>query len=187
MTFKIAFRFDPASLLPSLPQTKFAEAFEESIKISSERFNVLILVVWKIKKLLNIGSKKRLRIVVSEAQEFVKNIIREKKHELREKASLDSIDLLSRFFSSCHLDENFVNDIVISFILVGRDTTSLALTWYLWLLPKNLHVETGVLKEVKEKSEAPVNNKVKDMAYTHASLCESMWLYLTVSADTKEQ
>ncbi|KAE7997764.1 hypothetical protein FH972_002368 [Carpinus fangiana] len=127
---KIAFGFDSAYLLPSLPQTNFAKAFEESVTISSERFNAAIPfpIVWKIKKLLNIGSEKRLRIAISEVREFAKNIIREKKHELREKASLDSVDLLSRFLSSGHSDENFVTDIVISFILAGRDTTSTALT-----------------------------------------------------------
>jgi cytochrome P450 len=183
---KIAFGFDPAYLLPSLPQTKFAQAFEESVKISSERLGALIPLVWKIKKLLNIGSEKRLRIAVSEVQEFSRNIVREKKHELREKASLDSVDLLSRFLSSGHSDEKFVTDIVISFILAGRDTTSSALTWYLWLLSRNPHVESEVLKEIKEKSEAPVFDEVKDMTYTHASLCESMRLYPPVAAGSKE-
>jgi cytochrome P450 len=185
---KIAFGFDPAYLLPSLPQTNFAKAFEESVTISSERFNAAIPfpIVWKIKKLLNIGSEKRLRIAISEVREFAKNIIREKKHELREKASLDSFYLLSRFLSSGHSDENFVTDIVISFILAGRDTTSAALTWYFWLLSKNPHVESEVLKEIKEKSETPVYDEVKDMVYTHASLCESMRLYPPVAADSKE-
>ncbi|XP_059433415.1 cytochrome P450 94A1-like [Corylus avellana] len=183
---KIAFGFDPAYLLPTLPQAKFAQAFEDGVKISSDRLNELIPGVWKIKKLLNIGSEKRLKIAVSEVQEFAKNIIKEKKHELREKASLDSVDLLSRFLSSGHSDENFVTDIVISFILAGRDTTSAALTWYLWLLSKNPRVESEVLKEIKEKSEAPVFEEVKDMVYTHASLCECLRLYPPVATDTKE-
>jgi cytochrome P450 len=183
---QIAFGFDPTYLLPSLPQTKFAQAFEESAKISSERLDALIPVVWKIKKVLNIGSEKRLRIALSEVQEFAKNIIREKKHEYKENASLDSVDLLSRFLSSNQSNETFVMDIVISFILAGRDTTSSALTWYLWLLSKNPHVESEVLKEIKKKSKAPIYDEVKDMVYTHASLCESMRLYPPVPSDTKE-
>jgi cytochrome P450 len=183
---QIAFGFDPTYLLPSLPQTKFAQAFEESAKISSERLDALIPVVWKIKKVLNIGSEKRLRIALSEVQEFAKNIIREKKHEYKENASLDSVDLLSRFLSSNQSNETFVMDIVISFILAGRDTTSSALTWYLWLLSKNPHVESEVLKEIQKKSKAPIYDEVKDMVYTHASLCESMRLYPPVPSDTKE-
>ncbi|XP_059432448.1 cytochrome P450 94A2-like [Corylus avellana] len=34
---EIAFGFDPAYLLPSLPQTKFAQAFEDSVQISGDR------------------------------------------------------------------------------------------------------------------------------------------------------
>ncbi|XP_059451335.1 cytochrome P450 94A1-like [Corylus avellana] len=183
---QIAFGFDAAYLLPSLPQTKFAQAFEECVKISSDRFDAIIPAMWKIKKLLNIGSEKRMRIAVSVIKEFAENIIRKKKKELKEKASLDSVDLLSRFLWSGHSDENFVTDIVISFLLAGRDTTSSALTWYLWLLSKNPHVESEVLKEIKEKSKAPVYEEVKDMVYTHASLCESMRLYPPVSEDAKE-
>jgi cytochrome P450 len=183
---QIAFGFDPAYLLPSLPQTKFAQAFEESVKISSERFDEVIPAIWKIKKLLNIGSEKRMRIAISVVKEFAKNIIRKKKQELKDKASLDYVDLLSRFLCSGHSDENFVIDMVISFILAGRDTTSSALTWYLWLLSKNPHVEFEVLKEIKEKSEAPIYEEVKDMVYTHASLCESMRLYPPVPEDAKE-
>ena len=186
---KIAFGFDPAYLLPSLPQAKFALAFEDSVRISSGRFNELFPFIWKIKRLLNIGSEKRLRMANSEVRDFAMNIIREKKQELElgEKASLDSVDdLLSRFLSSGHSDENFVTDIVISFILAGRDTTSAALTWYFWLLSKNPHIQSEIVKEIKEKSEAPVYDEVKDMVYTHASLCESMRLYPPVPMDTKE-
>jgi cytochrome P450 len=183
---QIAFGFDPAYLLPSLPQTKFAKAFEESVQISIDRFNEVIPAIWKIKKLLNIGSEKRMRIAISVVREFAKNIIRKKKQELKGKASLDSVDLLSRFLCIGHSDENFVTDMVISFILAGRDTTSSALTWYLWLLSKNPNVESEVLKEIKAKSEALIYEEVKDMVYTHASLCESMRLYPPVSQNVKE-
>ena len=71
-------------------------------------------------------------MAASKVRYFAMNIIREKKQELGEKANLDFVDnLLSRFLSSEHSNENFVTDIMISFILAGRDTTSAALTWYL--------------------------------------------------------
>nr|POE61390.1 cytochrome p450 94a1 [Quercus suber] len=182
----IAFGFDPAYLLPSLPQTKLDLAFENGIKCSSERGNTLFPGVWKIKKLLNIGSEKRLKIAISEIRGFAMTIIKEKKQELREKESLDSVDLLSRLLNSGHLDENFVIDFVISFMLAGRDTSSAALTWFFWVLSKNPEIESEILKEIKEKSEGPVYDEVKDMVYTHASLCESMRLYPPVALDAKE-
>ncbi|XP_019444465.1 PREDICTED: cytochrome P450 94A1-like [Lupinus angustifolius] len=184
---KIAFGFDPEYLTPSLKASNFAKAFEEANIISTKRFREPLPIVWKIKRKLNIGSEKRLRIAVSEVQEFARKIVREKKKELEEKASLDSVDMLSRFLSSGHSDEDFVMDIVISFILAGKDTTSAALTWFFWLLSKNPRVEKEIIKEIREKSEGvTVYEEVKDMVYTHAALSESMRLYPPVPMDGKE-
>ncbi|KAL3531254.1 hypothetical protein ACH5RR_010576 [Cinchona calisaya] len=180
---KIAFGYDPAYLLSSLPEAKFAVAFEDATRISSQRFNSPVPLVWKIKRALNIGSERKLREAVGEVREFAKEIIKEKKQELKENHPLTR---LSRFLSSGHSDENFVTDIVISFILAGRDSTSAALTWFFWLVFGNPEVEKKILEEIKEKSESPVNDEVKDMIYIHASLCETMRLYPPVPTDTKE-
>lgn len=132
---KIAFGYDPEYLSPSLGQSKFAKAFDDATEISSRRSSSYALpLMWKIQKILNIGSERRLREAVSEVREFAKNLVREKKRELSEGASFESADMLSRFLSSGHSDEDFVTDIVISFILAGKDTTSAALTWFFWLL-----------------------------------------------------
>ncbi|KAL9331835.1 hypothetical protein ACSQ67_001445 [Phaseolus vulgaris] len=153
---KIAFGFDAEYLTPSVERSKFAVAYEEATEISSKRFRELSPLVWKVKRALNIGSEKRLRMAVRVVHEFAKNIVREKKKELKEKEVLESVDMLSRFLSSGHSDEDFVTDIVISFILAGKDTTSAALTWFFWLLSKNPRVEKEIVKEIMEKSEAPV-------------------------------
>ncbi|KAB2075456.1 hypothetical protein ES319_A07G222200v1 [Gossypium barbadense] len=182
---KIAFGHDPACLLPSLPQTEFADAFEVATQLSSERFRAPILIFWKIKRFFNVGSEKCLKIAISRVRDFAKKIVREKKQELAGKSSLESVDLLSRFLNSGHSDEDFATDIVISFILSGRDTTSAALTWFFWLIYKHPEVENEILKEIKEKSDMPVYEEVKDMVYVHASLCESMRLYPPVPTDGK--
>ncbi|KAE8730645.1 Cytochrome P450 94A2 [Hibiscus syriacus] len=182
---KIAFGFDPACLSPSLPSAEFAEAFEDATNISSRRFRALFSLSWKIKRFFDVGSEKRLRIAVARVRDFAMKLVREKKQELADKSSLESVDLLSRFLSSGHTDENFATDIVISFILAGRDTTSAALTWFFWLLSKNPEVETEILKEIKGKSDIPVFEEVKDMVYTHACLCETMRLYPPVPVDGK--
>ncbi|QHO23165.1 hypothetical protein HN51_046930 [Arachis hypogaea] len=186
---KIAFGYDPEYLLPSLPTTTFAKAFDDATRISSERFNSAVPLVWKIKKILNIGSENRLRTAVSEVRGLAKKIVEEKKRELEEKKTLQSVDLLSRFLVSGQNDESFVTDIVISFILAGRDTTSAALTWFFWLLASHPHVEEEVVSEIIQKNHvdgSSVYEELKDMVYTHAALCESMRLYPPVPVDTKE-
>ncbi|KAK8650735.1 hypothetical protein V6N13_140362 [Hibiscus sabdariffa] len=182
---KIAFGYDPACLLPSLPPTQFADAFEEATRLSADRFRAPLSIHWRIERFLNIGSERKLKTAISRVRDFSEKVVREKKQELADNSSLKSVDLLSRFLSSGHSDENFVTDIVISFILAGRDTTSAALTWFFWLIYKHPEVEKEILKEIKEKSDMPVYEEVKDMVYIHASLCESMRLYPPVPTDGK--
>ncbi|KAF5958652.1 hypothetical protein HYC85_005877 [Camellia sinensis] len=47
-------------------------------------------------------------------------------------------------------------------------------------------VETEILKEINEKSEAPIYKEVKDMVYTHVSLSETMRLYPPIPIDGKQ-
>ncbi|KAA8543341.1 hypothetical protein F0562_021164 [Nyssa sinensis] len=139
--------------------TKSLRKFIETV-VDTEVSDRLLPILFRRRRKQN-RSEKRLRVAVNEVREFAKQIIKEKIEELNEKSSLESVDLLSRFLSSGHSDENFVTDIVISFILAGRDTTSAALTWYFWLVSGNPAVEDEILREIREKSEAPVYDEVK--------------------------
>ncbi|MCL7028960.1 hypothetical protein MKW94_006394 [Papaver nudicaule] len=186
---KIAFGFDPEYLSPSLQEAEFATAFEEATKLSGERLSSVIPNSWRIKKYLNIGSERNLKIANSKIQEFAKQIVRKKKQDLKEKSSssLQVSDLLSRFINyDDHLEEDWLVDIVISFILAGRDTTSAALTWFFWLISLNPKVEEEILKEINGIPEQPVYSDIKEMTYTHAALCESMRLYPPVPTDSKQ-
>ncbi|KAF9608128.1 hypothetical protein IFM89_007514 [Coptis chinensis] len=76
---KIAFGFDPEYLSPSLPQPAFAAAFEDAVRISSERFGYIFPATWKLKRALNLGSEKQLKQAISQTREFAQNIVKEKK------------------------------------------------------------------------------------------------------------
>ncbi|KAI3829738.1 hypothetical protein L1987_03866 [Smallanthus sonchifolius] len=182
---RITFDYDPACLTPSLPHATFAVAFDDAIRISSERFRSITPLLWKMKRFLNIGSEKRLKEAVLEIRKFAIKILNEKKQEFTDKSMIQSADMLSRFVSSGHSDANFLMDVIISFIFAGRDTTSAALTWFFWLLYKNPAVESEIVKEINGKSDSAVYDEVKEMVYTHASLCESMRLYPPVPVDGK--
>ncbi|KAI3880483.1 hypothetical protein MKX03_001691 [Papaver bracteatum] len=181
---KISFGYEPNYLSISLEKTEFSVAFEDATRIISERIGHIIHLVWKLKRFLDIGSEKRLKQAAATIRESARNIVRQKKHELKEKSSLQTSDLLSRFVKDDVLDEDFVIDIVISFILA--DTTSAALTWFFWLVSCNPRVENEILKEINQTAEEPSYDNVKDMVYIHASLCESMRLYPPVPLDSKE-
>jgi len=57
---QVGFSHDPEYLLPSLPEKPLIDAFETAIKISMRRFTCPS-ILWKAKKLLNIGSEENLR------------------------------------------------------------------------------------------------------------------------------
>ncbi|WOL11709.1 hypothetical protein Cni_G20473 [Canna indica] len=48
------------------------------------------------------------------------------------------------------LSEKFLRDIYVNFILAGRDTSSVALVWFFWLLNKHPEVEENILAEIKK-------------------------------------
>ncbi|EYU18593.1 hypothetical protein MIMGU_mgv1a0268911mg, partial [Erythranthe guttata] len=103
-------------------------------------------------------------------------------------------DLLSRFIRNPRNNSpQFLRDIVINFILAGRDTTSSALSWFFWLLSSKPLVEQKILKELeftrkknnKSLGESYGFDELREMHYLHASISEAMRLYPPVPIDTK--
>ena len=160
----------------------FGVAFKDAATVVGDRFRYFIPKLWKIKRFLNVGSEKRLREAISKVDDFAFNIIRSRK---KEKNTSAHDDLLSRFMQSEENSDRFLRDVIISFILAGRDTTSSALTWFFWNLSRRPDVEGKILEEIRAVRE---RNKVerdkpfgfedlKEMNYLHAALSESMRLY----------
>lgn len=91
-------------------------------------------------------------------------------------------------------DEEVIRDMVISFIMAGRDTTSSAMTWFFWLLHSrcnNSH-NNNIEDEIVKETESNANYKgeldyesLKNLNLLKACLCESMRLYPPVAWDSK--
>ncbi|MCL7035709.1 hypothetical protein MKW94_029256 [Papaver nudicaule] len=170
---KISFGFDPAYLSPSLDRTEFATAFDDATRLSTRRFGYVLPF-------------KKLRQAILTVRESARKLVKKKQQELKKKSSVEATDLLSRFIRDDDLDDDFVIDIVISFILAGQDSTSAALTWFFWLVSCHPNVERGILEEIDEISDQPGYEDAKEMVYIHAALSESMRLYPPVPNDSKQ-
>ncbi|KAJ0977987.1 hypothetical protein J5N97_013461 [Dioscorea zingiberensis] len=191
---KVAFNEDPACLseaaenVPRL-STEFAQSFRDAAELSSGRFRYALPWFWMLKRLLNLGSERRLKESIATVHEFAERIIR-----LRRKEKKSGDDLLSRFMAEGKNTDELLRDIVISFILAGRDTTSSALTWFFWLLSSNPDVEQRILQEIREvrarrglgdiKTEAFDLEELREMHYIHAAISEAMRLYPPVPVNT---
>lgn len=199
----IAFGVDPGCLRPGLPEIPFAKAFEAATEATILRF-VMPTLVWKVMRHLNLGSEKKLKDSIIGVDNFADEVIRTRKKEILSQADdkKQRSDLLTIFMG--HKDEQgeafsdkFLRDICVNFILAGRDTSSVALSWFFWLLDRNPTVEEKILREicqiVKERQDGSESEdlifkpeEVKKMEYLHAAISEALRLYPSVPVDHKE-
>ncbi|XP_031284987.1 cytochrome P450 94A1-like [Pistacia vera] len=189
---KVAFNVDPGCLGgDGTARSEFMRAFEDAATLSASRFLSVFAFIWRIKRLFNIGSERVLRKSISEVHEFANDIIRSRTEA---KAKNMDEDLLSRFIGSDnHYSPEFLRDIVISFILAGRDTTSSALSSFFWVLSTRPDVQQKILKElesIRSRNGKSIGNvysydELREMHYLHATISEAMRLYPPVPIDTK--
>ncbi|XP_042057618.1 cytochrome P450 94C1-like [Salvia splendens] len=175
---RISFGLDPAQLDLSLPLSDFIASFDLASKLSAERAMATSPIVWKAKRFFNIGSERRLRRAIGTIHAVARDFIRER----RKLGFSDGKDLLSRFMCSVGDDEEFLVDIIVSFLLAGRDTVASALTSFFWLVARHPEVEAAILEEAIGVDSA---DQVRELHYLHAVVFESMRLYPPIQFDSK--
>lgn len=204
-----AFGVDPGCMSIGLPDVPFAKAFEEATESTLCRF-MMPPFLWKGLKFLDLGCEKRLKYSAKIVHDFAEKTVQERKKELaqHENINLDEkCDLLSRLINlekggkNGYFSDKLLEDFCISFILAGRDTSSVGLAWFFWLVSLNPQVENNILQEIhdiislREKNmEKEVKNsnivftteELQKMVYLQAALSESLRLYPPVPFDFKE-
>ncbi|CAL4896889.1 unnamed protein product [Urochloa decumbens] len=186
---KISFGLDPGCLEREMPMSKLAAAFDAATRLCAMRGAAASPLLWKAKRLLNVGSERELRNAIKLVDELAAAMIRER----RKLGVANSHDLLSRFMASAGedaVDDKYLRDIVVSFLLAGRDTVSSALTTLFMLLSKNPAVAAAMRAEAganggDASSAAATYEHLKGLHYTHAVLYENMRMFPPVQFDSK--
>ncbi|XP_022743168.1 cytochrome P450 86B1-like [Durio zibethinus] len=202
----IAFGVDPGCLRPGLPEIPFARAFEDATEATVLRF-VTPTCIWKATRYLDLGTEKKLKRSIKGVDQFAEEVIRTRKKELslQGEEKNQRSDLLTVFMrlkdeQGKPFSDKFLRDICVNFILAGRDTSSVALSWFFWLLEKNPTVEEQILAEIcriiserEEMKNGEVRSplifraeEIKKMDYLQAALSEALRLYPSVPVDHKE-
>ncbi|CAL9165631.1 cytochrome P450 86B1-like [Musa acuminata AAA Group] len=198
----IALGTDPGCLRPGLPEIPFAKAFEDATEATTMRF-IMPTGVWKALRYLDLGSERWLRRSIEVVDEFAYEVIRARREELSssEQTRTARSDLLTVFTKLTDEDgrpysDKFLRDVCVNFILAGRDTSSVALAWFFWLLNRHPKVEQSILSEIRSITEERGGEadgelvfkpeQVKRMDYLHAALSEALRLYPSVPMDHKE-
>uniref|UniRef100_A0A7C9E1Z0 Unspecific monooxygenase n=1 Tax=Opuntia streptacantha TaxID=393608 RepID=A0A7C9E1Z0_OPUST len=194
---KVSLGSDPNCLDLSAPIPPLIKAFDSAAAISAMRATSPVYLIWKLKRALNIGSEQQLKQSINTVHSVVQDIIDDKQKALAE-GQAPNEDLLSRFLSAGH-DRQLARDMVVSFIMAGRDTTAAAMTWLFYLLSavdptarEEIRAELAwAATHVDDSSHGPCPGQLgyealrKDMKYLQACLCETMRLYPPVAWDSK--
>ncbi|KAI8336321.1 cytochrome P450 [Chlamydoabsidia padenii] len=126
---------------------------------------------------------------------FAYEVIKKRRQELADGANYG--DLLSRFMSAKNekgelLNDRELRDVVLNFVIAGRDTTAQALSWTFYSLVTHPQVEEKLVAEVKEHITNEVENdpvklyeEIKQMKYANAVLHETLRLYPSVPNNQK--
>ncbi|CAD5193011.1 unnamed protein product [Musa acuminata subsp. malaccensis] len=170
---------------------RFFHAFDEATRLSVDRAMQPFTLVWRIKKWLDIGTERQLRESMEIVHGFVDRCVRSSRDP-----QSGGHDFLSRFALGSANSDEYLRDILISFVLAGRDTTPSALTWFFWALSSRPDVVDKIRDEVKQirsrqregniGEESFTLEELRDMNYLHAAISESLRLYPPVPLVVRE-
>lgn len=174
-------------------QHEFALAFDEAQALCHSR---VIDPTFRIKRFFQLTkSERRISACLKTMNNFTDKVIQSKRRTSEEGGKLGP-DLISRYLETSQKNNEVpptnkeLRDIVMNFVLAGRDTTACALSWTFYELSKKPQVVDNIIEEVNsvcglgEDAEYTYENMGK-LTYTHAVVMEALRLHPSVPGDAK--
>ncbi|XP_040999452.1 cytochrome P450 704C1-like [Juglans microcarpa x Juglans regia] len=196
--FQVAFGIELDSMCGSNEEGRnFSNAFDDSSSMTLFRY---VDIFWRIKKFLNIGSEATLKKSTKIVNDFVFKLIHNKIEQMKnskDESSIKREDILSRFLRVTENDPTYLRDIILNFIIAGKDTTAATIAWFIYMLCKHPAVQEKIVKEVKEATTnkdisnyadfaaAISEEALEKMNFLHAAITETLRLYPAVPVDAK--
>ncbi|GFQ02559.1 cytochrome p450 704b1 [Phtheirospermum japonicum] len=200
---KVGFGVEIGTLAPNLPHNEFANAFDTANVTVTLRF---IDPLWKLKKFFNIGTEALLDQNIRTVDNFTYSVIKRRKAEIEQGNgnNKDEKDILSRFIELSkdpdnNMTDKSLRDVVLNFVIAGRDTTATTLSWAIYMIMSHDDVAEKLYSELKsfEKDRAKeegvslIDHHDEDqesfdqLYYLHAVITETLRLYPAVPQDPK--
>ncbi|KAG8363380.1 hypothetical protein BUALT_Bualt19G0016300 [Buddleja alternifolia] len=196
---RVAFGVELDSMCGSNEEgSKFSRAFDGASEMTCWRY---VDIFWKIKKAFNVGSEAKLKKNIRVVDEFVYKLIHNKTEQMLKPQDdcihLKKEDILSRFLQLSKADPKYLRDIILNFVMAGKDTTATTLSWFFYMLCKHSNVQENAVQEIKEATASNRTTNFSDFAaslseealekmhYLHAALTETLRLYPPVPVNPK--
>jgi fatty acid omega-hydroxylase len=191
----LTFGKDPETLSLDLSDNPFAMAFDTATESTLQRL-LYPGFLWRFGKIFSIGAERRLKESLKVVENYMNDAITARKES-------PSDDLLSRFMNKHDVDGkpfsmSVLQRIALNFVLAGRDTSSVALSWFFWLVMHYPEVEDKIVKEIstvlndtrgadhrKWVQEPLVFDEADRLVYLKAALAETLRLFPSVPEDFK--
>lgn len=175
----IGFGVDLKTLLQPNP---VGSAFDQSLEILREN------MIWKphYLKLSQYASILRpdLRRALDILNEYAAQLIKERRQD---PLVSQKTDVLSIYITHTDEDDTKLRDVIMSFLIAGRDTTGQTLQWLFYLLSQNPQVEEKLLAELETVlgGREPTFVDLKSMKYLDFCIKETLRLYPPVPYNGK--
>ncbi|CAM6086480.1 unnamed protein product [Calypogeia fissa] len=182
---KVGFGVDIGCLpwqLP-LPENSFARAFDSASETVSHRF---VDPLWKLKRFFKVGYEAGLEANIEVIDSFTFGVIAQRKLEIaaaREEQATGvaleepKLDIITRFLKLAEdgkngVDCKLIRDICLNFVIAGRDSTAVTLSWLVYSLIQKPEIAAKLHEELRSfeaKNQSLVNSEehspVDDAAY----------------------
>ena len=100
-------------------------------------------------------------------------------------------DILSRFLQVTKTDPTYLIDIILNFIIVGKDTTTTTIAWFIYMVCKHPAVQLKIAKVKEATNMKEVTNyavfaasiseeALEKMQYLHVAITKILRLYPVV-------
>jgi cytochrome P450 len=170
-------------------KTPFAASFDAAQLNVFER---LLVPGWTIRESLAkilMPWKTSMDYHVKVVDQFARKVVRDRVAETNNPNYVEKGDLLSRFIQTTNaegqtLSETELRDILVNFVIAGRDTTAQALSWTFYELMMHVDIQEKLVKEIYEHITDDIEDDpvalyeaIKDMKYAHA-VYVSLFLFI---------
>ncbi|KAJ8437989.1 hypothetical protein Cgig2_033722 [Carnegiea gigantea] len=210
---------DPKTLRVDLPDLPSFKALNDIEKAFLHRHAVPVCV-WKLQRWLGVGQERKYRQSWEVLDAFIYECLSKKKEEMSKRSASKErkshnevgIDLITLYMDEVQQSatfgsnrDKFLRDTFLNFLAAGRDTTSVALSWFFYLLTRNPHVLSKIKEELDsmmihlkyhhddgELKRSRLNYLSRNfeelngkLVYLHGALCEALRLYPPLAFEAK--
>ena len=195
---EIAFGAEPGALEAALIRNEkidFLIRFDRAQKYCFSRL-IVPSSIWKLMRYLNIGYERQISEDSRELRAYVQKIIHERKQQFNVgNDDSDYRDILSQYMSAARdlhkpylADDGYLQDVVLNFMVAGRDTTSSTLINLFRILSNRPEIVEKISTEMEAVLQNTLQNHIgwdhiKSLPYSNAVFNEVLRMYPPVPGD----